>query len=1182
MENITSKQNFTFDDAFKTSVEYFDGDELAAKTFLDANALKDVNGNFLENSPIMMHRRMAREFARIEKGKFKSALSEKEIFDLFDKFKYLIPQSSPMTGIGNNLQILSLSNCVHGESMVFTQNRGLIAMKDIQIGDFVLTHKNRFKRVLKHWSNGIKETYTVYRSFSNKIVNIRNEKEMSRFLSITPEHKVLTDEEGWISIDEYKNKQHKKLKSPKFEYGGDIPELFPVGKGRHIFVDVDFMWILGIYLAEGAIKTKDNSKGTYFTLNLNEDEYIDKINKFSEKIFGHSAWTQKWEGYNFVQINIFELEFSNLIFNLCNCGFNKKRLPEWIFGLNDNLKKALLDGFLCGDGTNYETIDDNYNFFAIANPTLAYELGLLARSIGKNVRFNFLNNGKLIKNQTVSTTIHNNEEFIRVIKSPVKVEVFDMQVEDDNSFVAGDIICHNCFVIESPQDSYGAIMRADEHLVQLSKRRGGVGVNLSNLRPSGTPTTNAARTSTGIVSFAERYSNSIREVGQNGRRGALMEMLNIHHPESVIIPNDEDPSWSNPAKVILKGNPEKGERDIETLSCYYNPNKLDFISMKLNRKLITGANVSVILTNEFLNAVKNKTNYQQRFPVDSATPVIKKDVNALKAWKKIIHMAWQSAEPGLIFWDRMKNYNAIDCYKDAGFETICTNPCGEIPLCAYDSCRLMVVNLLSFVNNPFTKNSKFDFELFKKYVAIGQRLMDDLIDLEIEQIDKIINKIKKDPETSDIKSVELNLWIKIREKAVQGRRTGLGITAFADMLAALNIKFDSKNAINFTDEVMMAFKHSAFNSSCEMAKELGAFPVWNWNIEKNSEFLLQIKTENEDLYKKISKYGRRNIGCLTLAPTGTPSIFAQTSSSGEPVYSLTYTRRKKINPGDINSKVDFVDGKGDSWQHFTVYHTPLKKWMEINKTNDISKSPWNKCCASDIDWKQRVLLQSIIQKHIDHSISSTVNLPSSVSEDDVAIIYETAWKNGCKGITVYRDGCRSGVLIKGTSPSNNITKTKAIKRPTELTGKIYALNYKNDKIYVENDPYEIFTGVNFRHKIDSSDGKIIKQKRHHYLFKSNDGAEYHLTNGHSDDSANALTRMISCALRHGSDITFICDQLEKTEGDLMSFSKVIARVLKKHIKNSSISSESCPECATKLVYQNGCKSCLQCGFSACK
>jgi ribonucleoside-diphosphate reductase alpha chain len=656
----------------------------------------------------------------------------------------------------------------------------------------------------------------------------------------------------------------------------------------------------------------------------------------------------------------------------------------------------------------------------------------------------------------------------------------------------------------------------------------------------------------------------------------------------VIIPPDNDVSWTSPQKITLCGNKDRGERDIETLSCYYDPNNIDFVSMKLDRKHVTGANVSVQLTDEFLKAVEAGGLYEQRFPVDSKTPSIRKMVNAKKAWRKIIHMAWQSAEPGITFWDRITKYNAIDCYKDKGFGTTATNPCGEITLPPYDSCRLLVVNLLSFVSNPYTRQASFNFSLFKEYVAVGQRLMDDVVDLEIEKIDKILAKIESDPEPEELKRNELVMWQKIKKMAVEGRRTGLGITALADMLAALNIKFDSNEAIEFVDKVTRTFKHAAFESSCDMAKELGAFPAWEWDIEKNSEFLLQIKSESLTLYDKLSKYGRRNIGLLTLAPTGTPSIFAQTSSSGEPVFSLSYMRRKKINPGDKNSRVDFVDAKGDSWQHFQVYHVPLKRWMEVNKETDETKSPWYKCCAADINWKQRVILQGTIQKHIDHSISSTVNLPHSATEDDVATIYETAWKWGCKGITVYRDGCRSGVLVSSnTREEPRIEKTTSLKRPTELVGKIYAVKYKTDNIYVAlgfvgNDIYEVFTGINFRHKIEAADGKIIKVKRNHYVFRTEEGKEYDLTNGHSDDSANALTRIISCALRHGSDIKFICDQLEKTEGDLMSFSKVISRIFKKHIKDMSVSSESCVECGAKLVYQNGCKSCLQCGYSACK
>ena len=466
--------------------------------------------------------------------------------------------------------------------------------------------------------------------------------------------------------------------------------------------------------------------------------------------------------------------------------------------------------------------------------------------------------------------------------------------------------------------------------------------------------------------------------------------------------------------------------------------------------------------------------------------------------------------------------------------------------------------------------------------------MDDLVDLEIEKVNLIIEKIQDDPESMDLKRVELELWKRIKDKAINGRRTGFGTTALADTLAAMNIKYDGDKAIEFADTLMMRFKHAAFNSSCEMAKELGTFPVWDWDIEKNSEFLLQIGKENPALYDKISKYGRRNIGCLTLAPTGTPSIFAQTSSSGEPVYALSYTRRKKINPGDNGSKVDFVDGKGDSWQHYTVYHRPLADWMRINNETDITKSPWHGCCAPDINWKQRVLLQSTIQKHIDHSISSTVNLPHTATEEDVAMIYETAWSSGCKGLTVYRDGCRSGVLIGNADKVDNqvVIKTTAVKRPKELNGELFAAHYRKENIYVAlgflgSDLYEVFTGVNFRNKMESAKGKIVKISRKKYIFVTDTGTEYALTNGHSDDNADALTRMISCALRHGSSLHMICDQLQKTEGDLMAFSKVLSRILKKYVKENTTSTESCNECGNKLVYQNGCKSCANCGFSKC-
>lgn len=747
----------------------------------------------------------------------------------------------------------------------------------------------------------------------------------------------------------------------------------------------------------------------------------------------------------------------------------------------------------------------------------------------------------------------------------------------------------NCFVLEPPYDSYGGIMRCDEQLVQISKRRGGTGTNVSNLRPAGANTNNAAKSSTGLVSFCERFSNSIREVGQNGRRGALMLMVNIQHPESVIIPDADDDIWKKPAKIRITGNPEKFERDIDTLSCYYNPEALDFASMKLDRRKVTGANVSIALTDEFLKAVEDNIDFRQKFPIDSKNPKITKNINARNAWKKIIHMAWQSAEPGLLFWDRITQYNAVDCYADLGFKTVSTNPCSEIPLCPNDSCRLLVVNLYSFVNNPFTSKAQFDFKKFEEVTEIAQRLMDDLIDLELEKIDQIIEKVEKDPEPAHVKGTELELWKDIRAKCVQGRRTGLGVVAVADMLAALNLKYDSKEAVAKIDEVFMQFKHSAFNSSAEMAKELGAFPIWDWKREKDSQFLLQIKKENEELYNKIAKYGRRNIGLLTLAPTGSVSIVARTSGGGEPVFAPFYLRRKKINPNDKNAHVDFVDKNGDSWQNFKVYHPALEDWMKVTGQDDITKSPYHKCYSADIEWETRVDLQATIQKHIDHAISSTVNLPSNATEADVAKIYERAWKSGCKGITVYREGCRSGVLVSDTKEkTKSIIKNDAPKRPAELQGQIFAINYKNQKLYaaigfLNNEPYEIFTGINFRHQIESAKGKIVKRARGKYFFITESNDEYHLTNGHCDENADSLTRMISCALRHGSDIGFIVSQLEKTTGDLLSFSRVLARVLKKFINNGTkVSGEECPECKDKLIRSNGCKQCASCGWTACQ
>lgn len=719
----------------------------------------------------------------------------------------------------------------------------------------------------------------------------------------------------------------------------------------------------------------------------------------------------------------------------------------------------------------------------------------------------------------------------------------------------------NCYVVDSPEDSYGGILRIDEELAQISKRRGGVGVDITTLRPTGSSVKNAARTSTGITSWMERYSNTIREVGQSGRRGALMLTIDVAHS------------------------------DIE-----------EFITVKNDERKVTGANISVRLSNEFLSAVENDSMFRLRFPIDAPEGPSDKWVNARELWKKIIRNAWLRAEPGLLFWDKVVSHNMVDCYKEEGFATVSTNPCSELPLCTYDSCRLMVVNLFSYVNNPFTSEASFDFELFKEHVYICQRLMDNMIDLELEKIEGIIQKIKSDPETAIIKAVELELWEKIKSKCERGRRTGTGITAMGDTLAALGLGYGSEESISIVDRIHKEMMIASFKSSVDMAKELGAFPIWNWEKEKETSFALTIKEADANLYEEMSKYGRRNIANLTIAPTGSLSILTQTTSGIEPLFMLfPYTRRKKINPNDTSAKTDFVDQNGDHWQEFEVYHPKVKMWMDITGNTDLKTSPWFGFCAEDIDWVQAVKLQAAAQNYIDHAISKTVNLPEDVTEEEVAKIYEASWRMGCKGMTVYRKNCRTGVLVeKKEEPKKTakIQKNNAPKRPEVLEADAWISNVKGDAYYVvvstlEGDPYEIFTGLN-EHQSDTDktgykiipkngvSGSVIKKSRGNYVFKSENGTHL-LTNGHNDENADALCRMISTSLRHGSDIAFVVHQLEKTKGDLSSFAKVLARILKKYIANgTAVHGEECPSCGSQSVERtDGCITCKSCGWAKC-
>ncbi len=737
----------------------------------------------------------------------------------------------------------------------------------------------------------------------------------------------------------------------------------------------------------------------------------------------------------------------------------------------------------------------------------------------------------------------------------------------------------NCFVIgnSGASDSYGGIMKIDQEQVQLMKRRGGVGHDLTHIRPSGSPVKNSALTSTGIVPFMERYSNTTREVAQGGRRGALMLSISIKHP-----------------------------------------NAEQFIDAKLEQGKITGANVSVKITDEFMQCVRDGKPFVQQYPVDSPNPTVRQEIDARTLWKKIIHNAWASAEPGVLFWDTILRESVPDCYADFGYRTVSTNPCGEIPLCPYDSCRLIAVNLYSYVDNPFTDKATFNFDKFRNHIAKAQRLMDDLIDLELEKVNKILAKIDSDPESDDIKSVERNLWLNIKMKCLEGRRTGLGITAEGDMLAAMGLRYGSDEATDFAVEVQRTLACAAYGSSVTMAKERGSFPLYDANREKLNPFIQRLAEADPKLYTEMVQNGRRNIALLTIAPTGTVSICTQTTSGIEPVFLVSYKRRKKINPNDKDtSKHKIVkDENGDYFEEYNVLHPKFIDWLklkgytkeQIDNLDDkeidrlIAQSPYYKATSADIDWVNKVKMQGAIQKWVDHSISVTVNIPKETTEEIVSTIYQTAWESGCKGCTIYRDGSRHGVLVSKSENKNchEFNENKAPKRPKKLEAEVVRFkNEKEDWIAVvgmyEHRPYEIFTGRAESFVLPKwvEKGWVIRvkepgQEHARYDFQYLDQDGYHVT-------MEGLSRMfkkeywnyaklISGILRHGMPIPNVVDLIGKLNFDVDSittWSNGVARALKRYIKDGTETGETCPDCGAKIIYTGGCKSCPNCGWSKC-
>ena len=761
-----------------------------------------------------------------------------------------------------------------------------------------------------------------------------------------------------------------------------------------------------------------------------------------------------------------------------------------------------------------------------------------------------------------------------------------------NNFQVGSL--SNCFVVglDGEPDSYGGILKIDEEQVQLMKRRGGVGHDLSHIRPKGSPVKNSALTSTGLVPFMVRYSNSTREVAQDGRRGALMLTVSIKHP------------------------------DAES-----------FIDAKMEEGKVTGANVSVRIDDAFMQAAVEGKPYHQQYPIDSDKPTYEKDTDAARLWAKIVHNAWKSAEPGILFWDTITRESVPDCYADLGFKTISTNPCGEIPLCPYDSCRLIAINLYSYVKNPFTPEAYFDYDMFAEHVACAQRMMDDIIDLEMEKIEKILDKIKSDPETAEVKTTEI-LWNKIRTKTLKGRRTGVGTTGEGDMIAAMGLRYGTPEATEFSVSVHRALALAAYGSSVQMAKERGAFEIYDAKREENNPYINRLREADPALYEEMKKYGRRNIACLTIAPTGTTSLLTQTTSGIEPVFMPVYKRRRKVNPSDKDVHVDLVDENGDSFEEFIVYHHKLVTWMNINgipvrrdytqeELNDIvARSPYYKATANDVDWVNKVRMQGEVQKWVDHSISVTINLPNDISEEMVGKLYVEAWRSGCKGCTVYRDGSRTGVLVALSDNDKKKEKEKEaggtneeqaaryiaeeehiLKRPVELEADVVRFQNKKEKWIafiglIDGRPYEIFTGIAdddegiFCPK-SVTKGKIIKAvgedgvKRYDFQFINKRGFKTTiegLSEKFNPEFWN-YAKLISGVLRYGMPIPQVLKLVSSLELDSQSINTWkmgVERALKRYIHNGEAAAERCPNCGQDtLVYQEGCLICTNCGTSRC-
>ena len=1220
--------------ALEKSIEYFNGDSLAAEVFLGKYALKSPDGEILEETPRDMHKRLAKELARIE-AKYPNPLSEEEIFELLDGFKYIVPQGSPMAGIGNKSQILSLSNCYVVDSpadsfsgIMYTDTQLANLMKRRAGVGLDISKLRPLGTKVKNASGSTTGIGSFMERYSNTTREVgqciaRGERVLTKrgFIeieSVIPNDDFVWTKTGWVKVLEIKSNGQRELfktttnygfsirttlnhvflnengleqKLEDFEAGDDIcllegkpnielqevalmpPTLNETWGTRTVYnyripsrLTEELAYLIGYSYGDGSVEYNKVGQAQILSLACSNDwsEIKQQLSTAAVNQFQYMISPRPGDG----KLEKFDIRSNVIVQFLKDNDLLKQKskdiiIPRHIWNSPSKVQSAFISGYFDADGY-------------ASGRKKGYAFASISLSFLKDIQVLLLSNGVISKIHTEDraekgwNTLYTlcvvgksaQENLVKLLTQSVKVQKSGFVAKRDcyntpyNRKSLNDTKLEHYNYLSPQNISLGAYRRyrKDSERFDLPEHAL-IKASIRSIEQDGIDETYDLVLESEHMFWCEGFY-----VHNSGRRGALLISVSVHHPE------------------------------IET-----------FINIKKDRTKVTGANISIRFTDEFMNAVKNDEEYEQRWPVDSEKPTIVKMVRAKQIWDQFTQAAWDSAEPGALFWDTVTKNSPADIYEKFGFKTISTNPCGEVPLSFGDSCRLLLVNLASYVEDPFSKNSAIDYDLFAKHVVIAQRLMDDIVDLELECIDKIITKIDQDPESPAIKSIELEMWKIIKQNCENGRRTGLGITGLGDALAFCNIKYGTEQAIKETEKIYQTLALNAYRSSVIMAKERGAFQVFDYELENGHVFLNRIMDLDPGLKKDWKTYGRRNIACLTTAPAGSVSILTQTTSGIEPVFLTHYKRRKKINPNDQESRVDFIDPMGDKWQEYVVYHHGFKKWMEAkNKTeNDFNESPYFGATSNDVDWSNSVQLQSVAQKWIDHSISKTCNLPADVSKDLVGQIYMEAWKAGCKGFTVYRDGCRSGVLVSDTSKKAELKfeEHHAPKRPKELDCEIYHFTAKGEKwnafvgMY-EGRPYEIFAGrANFVNIPRSKKhGKIVKNGKFNLLI--GDGEDQIVVNDLStvfeNTTESAFTRTLSLALRHGTPIQYVVEQIEKgasKDNDMSSLAKGLMRVLKSYIKDGTkVSSvKKCDSCgeSSGLIYQEGCLTCKGCGWSKC-